>query len=140
MRAVVSKPTTDSISCVPALFAETGGNQIPGKQETMRLIFEHIDFTIVGHMQTILNTAGIPTDLRNAGAAGLAGEVPYTQVYPELWILNNSDEERARAIIKDYREKDAATPVGPDWKCVNCGESVEGQFAECWNCGAPAPA
>ena len=105
----------------------------------MRLIFEHIDFTIVGHMQTILNSAGIATDLRNAGAAGLAGEVPYTQVYPELWILNNADEERARAIIRDYREKDAATPIGPDWKCPNCGESVEGQFAECWNCGSPSP-
>lgn len=105
----------------------------------MRLIFEHIDFTIVGHMQTILNAAGISTDLRNAGAAGLAGEVPYTQVYPELWILNNSDEERARAIIRDYREKDAATPIGPDWKCGTCGESVEGQFAACWNCGAPSP-
>ena len=105
----------------------------------MRLIFENIDFTIVGHMQTILAAEGIRTEIRNAGAAGLAGEVPYTQVYPELWILNNHDEARARAIIKDYREKEAATPPAGDWTCQECGETVEGIFTECWNCGASSP-
>lgn len=105
----------------------------------MRLIFENIDFTIVGHMQTILEAEGIRTEIRNAGAAGLAGEVPYTQVYPELWILENTDEPRAREIIRDYREKSAATPAGPDWTCAKCGEAVDGIFIECWNCGAPSP-
>ena len=105
----------------------------------MRLIFDNIDFTIVGHMQTILEAEGIPTELRNAGSAGLAGEVPYTQVYPELWILNNGDESKARAIIRDYREKDAATPPGPNWTCPKCGETVDGIYTECWNCVAPSP-
>ena len=105
----------------------------------MRLIFEKIDFTIVGHMQTILEAEGIRTEIRNAGAAGLAGEVPHTQVYPELWILNNHDEARARAIIKDYREKEAATPPAEDWTCPECGETVEGIFTECWSCGASSP-
>lgn len=106
----------------------------------MRLIFEHIDFTVVGHMQTILGAEGIRTEIRNAGAAGLAGEVPYTQVYPELWILNNADEGRAHAIIRDYHEKDASTSPTPDWSCPKCGEIVEGIFTECWNCGSASPA
>jgi hypothetical protein len=105
----------------------------------MRLIFENIDFTIVGHMQAILEAEGIRTELRNAGAAGLAGEVPYTQVYPELWILENADEIRAREIIRDYREKSAATPSGPDWTCPKCGEKVDGIYSECWNCGTASP-
>jgi len=105
----------------------------------MRLVFEHIDFTIVGHLQTILESEGIRTELRNTGSAGLAGEVPYTQVYPELWVVENHDESRAREIIRDYREKDAATPTGPAWICKNCGESVDGIFTECWNCSTPAP-
>ena len=105
----------------------------------MRLIFENIDFTIVGHMQTILESEGIITELRNAGASGLAGEVPYTQVYPELWLLDHRDESRARALIRDYRTQEAATPLGPDWICPTCGESVEGVFAECWNCRTPSP-
>lgn len=37
----------------------------------MRLVFENIDFTSVGHMQSILEAEGI----RTAGAPGIAGEV-----------------------------------------------------------------
>lgn len=106
----------------------------------MRLVFENIDFTIVGHMQSILEAEDIRTELRNAGASGIAGEVPYTQVYPELWVLNNRDEKRARAIIHEYRQKDADTPAAPAWKCANCGETVDGVYTECWNCGTPSAA
>ncbi len=105
----------------------------------MRLVFENIDFTIVGHMKSLLDSEGIPCEIRNAGASGLAGEVPYTQVYPELWILDNLDEPRAREIIRNYRETDAAAPKPPDWTCPSCGESVDGVYAECWNCGADVP-
>ncbi|MES2658981.1 MAG: DUF2007 domain-containing protein [Verrucomicrobiota bacterium] len=105
----------------------------------MRLVFENIDFTIVGHMGSLLESEGIPCEIRNAGAAGLAGEIPHTQVYPELWVLDKLDEPRAREIIRAYRDKDAATPNAPDWTCPKCGETVDGVYAECWNCGADAP-
>jgi Putative prokaryotic signal transducing protein len=105
----------------------------------MRLVFEHIDFTVVGHMKSLLDSEGIPCEIRNAGAAGLAGEVPYTQVYPELWVLEKLDEPRAREIIRIYRDKDASAPKGPDWTCKKCGESVDGIYAECWNCSTSAP-
>ncbi len=105
----------------------------------MRLVFEHIDFTMVGHMKSLLESEGITCEVRNAGAAGLAGEIPYTQVYPELWVLENGDERRAREIITAFREQDAAAGTAPDWKCPSCGETVEGVFASCWNCGAAAP-
>ena len=104
----------------------------------MRLVFENIDFTIVGHMRSLLESEGIACDIRNAGSAGLAGEIPYTQVYPELWVLDNNDESRARAIIGDYRDKEIATPKAPDWTCPKCGETVDGIYTECWNCGTPA--
>jgi hypothetical protein len=105
----------------------------------MKLIFDHIDFTIVGHLQSLLEAEGIKTEIRNLGGSGAAGELPFTQVYPELWVLDNADEARARAIVKEYREAAAATPVSPDWTCPVCKEHVEGIFSECWNCGAPAP-
>jgi hypothetical protein len=25
--------------------------------------------------------------------------------------------------------------VKKSWACAGCGESIEGQFSECWNCG-----
>jgi RNA polymerase subunit RPABC4/transcription elongation factor Spt4 len=30
------------------------------------------------------------------------------------------------------------TPVaGEPWTCSRCGEVLEPQFAQCWNCGTP---
>ena len=105
----------------------------------MKLVFAHIDFTIVGHLQTLLEAEGIRTEIRNLGGSSAAGELPFTQVYPELWILENKDELRAKAIVHAYRDEAAAEPVGAGWTCPTCGEAVDGVFGECWNCGTPAP-
>ncbi|WP_193214820.1 putative signal transducing protein [Luteolibacter marinus] len=105
----------------------------------MKRVFDHIDFTIVGHLQSVLEAAGIRTEIRNEGGSGAAGELPFTQVYPELWVLENQDEARARALIKEFRDREHEIPVGPAWTCPACGEEIEGQFAECWNCGAENP-
>ncbi|QJE98728.1 DUF2007 domain-containing protein [Luteolibacter luteus] len=105
----------------------------------MKLVFEHIDFTVVGHLKTVLEAEGIKAEVRNEGASGATGELPFAQVYPELWVLNNSDEARAKQIVKDYRNQEANAPVGPDWTCPVCKEHVEGVFTECWNCGAANP-
>ena len=93
----------------------------------MKLVFDHIDFTIVGHLQSVLEAEGIRTEIRNEGASRAAGELPISEVYPELWVLDNADEARAKA------------PTSPDWTCPVCKERVEGVFSECWNCGTPAP-
>lgn len=105
----------------------------------MKLVFDHIDFTVVGHLQTILEGEGIRSEIRNLNASGTAGAVPIAQVYPELWILDNRDEARAKEIIREFRTVAADTPTGPDWICPVCHEAVDGVFSECWNCSAPRP-
>jgi hypothetical protein len=105
----------------------------------MKLVFDHIDFTTVGHLQTLLEAEGIRTEIRNLNASSAAGAVPIAQVYPELWILENQDEARAKAIIQAYRDEASAEPVAPGWTCPACGEAVDGVFGECWNCGTPSP-
>ena len=102
----------------------------------MKLVFENIDFTIVGHLQSLLEAEGIKTAIRNEGGAGAAGELPFQQVYPELWVLNNGDEERAKEIVREFRKEAQEVQVAPDWTCPVCKEHVEGVFSECWNCGA----
>ena len=32
-----------------------------------------------------------------------------------------------------------AQPESPPWTCPKCGEAIEPQFTECWNCGASKP-
>ncbi len=105
----------------------------------MKLVFDHIDYTIVGHVQGLMEADGIKTELRNLEGSSAAGGVPFTQVYPEIWVLNNADEERAKAIVAQFRNAAATEVHGPDWTCPVCKERVEGVFDECWNCGAPAP-
>ena len=53
--------------------------------------------------------------------------------YPRLMLRDPRDEARARELLDEYRA--AATQTAPSWTC-NCGESVPGNFAACWSCGA----
>lgn len=105
----------------------------------MKLVFDHIDFTLVGHLQSILEGEGIRTEIRNLNASSAAGAIPVAQVYPEIWVLDNRDEARARALIHDFLESSPRTPPGPDWVCPLCHETVDGVFSECWNCSTPRP-
>lgn len=106
----------------------------------MEKVYEHPDFPMVGHFQSILESEGIRTEVRNEGGASLAGEVPFTQVFPELWVLETKDVDRAKRILEEYQEKPSPTVEQfPDWTCPKCGEQVDGGYAECWNCGSPMP-
>ena len=106
----------------------------------MEKVYENPDFPMVGHFQSILESEGIRTELRNEGGSALAGEVPFTQVFPELWVVEPGDLDRAKQIIAEY-QADAQDPASllEDWVCPNCRETVDGGFAECWNCGTALP-
>lgn len=94
---------------------------------------------MVGHFQSILEPLGIHCEIRNEGGVSLAGEVPLTQVYPELWVLGNWNRWQAEQLIKRYLAGLGNAPTAPAWTCPRCKEEVEGQFSECWNCGTPFP-
>ena len=67
----------------------------------------------------------------------------YVRCADRVLILNDSDEPRAMEVVGEFRasstgqQKDAATGWG--WRCPECREDVEPQFAVCWNCGAEKP-
>ena len=104
----------------------------------MRKIYEHIDFARVGHFQSILEAADIGTHIKNLGAATASGEIPFVQCYPELWVSDDRDYERALKILQPYYDQESAE-LAP-WKCPGCGELVEGEFGQCWNCQTMQPA
>jgi len=103
----------------------------------MKKVFEHPAFYEVGHCESILNSHGIATTIRNANTSALSGEVPFTSVYPELWILDESAYETALALLRDYHDQTAQSATRADWTCAHCGEAVPGSFASCWRCGHP---
>jgi hypothetical protein len=47
--------------------------------------------------------------------------------------------EEAKELTERFQNGTLTTNTGTDWKCSECGEEVEGQFTECWQCGANRP-
>jgi hypothetical protein len=87
----------------------------------------------IAHLRNLLEAEGIGCLIRNDRLAGIAGEIPFVECWPELWVRRPGDALRARGLI-DLALR-PATPAAP-WNCPRCGERIEGQFAECWNCAA----
>lgn len=69
----------------------------------------------------------------------MGGEVPFFENWPELWIHQDQDFEKAQMILEPLRtSRKAANTTENDqanWTCPNCGESNAGNFALCWSCG-----
>lgn len=99
----------------------------------MRLIYSSLKLLEVHHLKNLLEAEGIRCEIRNELLSRLAGEVPFTECAPELWLLDERYLEQARRIVSDFGRIPAAEPP---WQCPDCGEKIEGQFSACWQCGA----
>lgn len=86
------------------------------------------------HLAGVLRAAGIRCDVRNTTLSGALGEIPWQECAPQLWV-DERDESRARALVENLR----APPQGTAWTCQSCGERLDPQFGQCWNCGAEKP-
>jgi rubrerythrin len=89
-------------------------------------------------LKSMLEAMHIPCFLRNENMMRVAGEVPFDQCWPEVWIVEDEDEERARQVLDEFRHP--LRHRGPPWWCPKCGEHHQGQFSHCWNCGTEKPA
>lgn len=88
----------------------------------------------VAHYKNLLESEGIEAFVRNEHLGGVMGELPFQEVWPELWIKNDLDLIRAKQLIDDSIVDES--PTEP-WVCKSCGSENEGQFAVCWNCEKP---
>jgi hypothetical protein len=95
-------------------------------------VFENFDFSRVGQMQSLLESHGIKTFIRNQYGSSVMGEVPFVEVVPQLFVLRESDVRRAIELLQLDLPAEAA---GGDWICPECGVDVDAQFGRCWKCG-----
>ena len=86
----------------------------------------------INHYKNVLDAEGIACEIRNEHLGSILGEVPFFEVWPQLWIRNDLDYDRATQLISQVAADES--PAEP-WKCRKCGEENEGQFSACWNCG-----
>ena len=95
-------------------------------------VFENFDFSRVGQMQSLLESHGIKTYIKNQYASSVMGEVPFVEVVPQLYVLAKEDLQRAQELLQlDLPDQGPAE----DWVCPECGIDVEGNFTRCWKCG-----
>ncbi len=88
----------------------------------------------IHYYKNLLASEGIASEIRNEHLGSIMGEMPFVETWPELWVINDLDFDRATQLIT---AADAESPSRP-WKCRKCGEENEGQFAACWKCNTSA--
>ena len=91
----------------------------------------------VAQMKHLLEMNGIECHIQGEYRSGAAGEIPPTEAWPELWVVDPSHVDEARRLVDEAIQP--AGPAQPEWACRSCREVNEGQFGACWNCGASCP-
>jgi hypothetical protein len=108
-------------------------------QTTMKEVFRHSNAGLVSVCQSLLESAGFQTFVRNSDSQQaivgglLTAIVPLPDFWPTLCVVNDADYSAAMNILRD--EKNTESEILPDWPCQQCRESVPAHFILCWNCG-----
>ena len=81
----------------------------------------------------VLKQAGFSATVQRYFLGSIAGDLPPDQCLPEVWLLHDDEKEAADVVLNALRNRPQRL-----WHCA-CGETVEGGFEQCWQCGADMP-
>lgn len=97
----------------------------------MKQVFTSQDRIYLYHIKNLLEAEGIECVVKNENLSSLAGEIPMTTTWLELWVIDSLFAIKAEEIIANSTK---ALPNEENWVCKQCGEEHSSQFTECWNC------
>jgi len=103
----------------------------------MKKVYSSDDRILIYHLKNTLDSASINCFIKNDLIYALAGEVPVNEVWPELWITEDSQLYEVEQLIKSALVSDTKN-ISP-WTCQQCGELHDAKFTACWKCGAEKP-
>lgn len=83
-------------------------------------------------LRDLLRMHGITAHVFNEHMTSIVGDVPPDIAMPQLWLDDERDLERARAVLRTHAEEARCTT--PNF-CRDCGEENPPTFEMCWNCG-----
>ena len=95
----------------------------------MKRVFSSFNRVAVHHARNLLSNEGIRAEVRNEFLSSAMGELPPAECQAELWVLRDDDAPRAERLLR-YGAQTGGCP----WRCAACGEVLEPQFTQCWNC------
>ena len=71
-------------------------------------------------------------------AKGIAAQVRQEDMigdYPSVWVTAGADFKLAQEVVSALSSKQAIVETQSEpWCCPRCGEHIEAQFTECWQC------
>lgn len=97
-------------------------------------VYTSADRLLVYHLKNILENERIATFLKNERLTSAIGDIPAIECWLEIWILDHSQQEQAKAIVRQHGSPQMQI-VGGEWTCPDCSEIHESQFTDCWQCG-----
>lgn len=81
---------------------------------------------------------GISAEVRGEFLTSGWGDLPLDVC--SVWVCDDTQFERARALLETMLSGRLARQLrGESWTCPDCEEMLEGQFMQCWACGAGKP-
>ncbi len=99
----------------------------------MKRVYAEPSPIFIHQLKDLLEEKGISVIIKNEFLSGGVGELPPTEIWPELWVLNNDDEGPAKTVVDHFIKSTKVKTQ--NWICNQCGENIEGQFTICWSCG-----
>lgn len=107
----------------------------------MKRVYEARDITEAEFVKGLLAAEEIHAVVQTSALESILGDVvANSESLPSVWVPEE-DETRSLVVISEMKQGGpAALEPRPAWTCPNCGETVEGQFTQCWKCGTARPA
>ncbi|MBA6233044.1 MULTISPECIES: putative signal transducing protein [unclassified Colwellia] len=96
----------------------------------MKLLYSNENQFLVNNVKNIIEAENISSFIKNEFAQGAVGEISAFDSWPEVWVANDEDYERALALLASSQ----LDVKGHDWLCKNCKEKNAPSFEICWNC------
>jgi len=97
----------------------------------MKKLYTHENRMIIFNLKNVLEAEGINVVVMNEFASSGAGDLATFETWPELWVENEAQFERAEVILKKVTSQSKSN----DWVCRGCQEKNGQAFEFCWNCG-----
>ena len=71
----------------------------------MKKIYTDTDIVKMGYYKSVLENNDIPSHIQNELLSGCMGAVPMGEVWPELWVINDEDFDKAVDLLKEIENK-----------------------------------
>ena len=96
----------------------------------LQTVYSAPNISLVSIVRSVLEGCSIRCWLKNEYLSAGVGDLPPIECWPQLCVEDADFEDAKRIVEEAVANREMTT-----WRCVSCGESIEGQFTECWKCG-----